>query len=43
MNENLFFPTDLYKYHQLLIRKFHRFHFIIEIIVNKKVTGESVG
>lgn len=43
MNENLFSPTDLYKYHQLLIRKFHRFHLIIEIIVNKKVTGESVG
>lgn len=43
MNENLFFPTDLYKYYQLLIRKFHRFHFIIEILVNKKVTGEIVG
>lgn len=43
MNENLFFPTDLYKYYQLLIRKFHRFHLITEILVNKKVTGESVG
>lgn len=43
MNEILFPPTDLYKYYQLLICKFHRFHLIIEIIVNKKVTGESVG
>lgn len=43
MNENLFFPTDLYKYYQLLIREFHRFHLITEILVNKKVTGEIVG
>lgn len=43
MNENLFSPTDLYKHHQLLIRKFYRFHLMIEIIGNKNVTGESVG